>query len=626
MTSPPRNRGLAGVLAVVPMLLAVGVIAGSSPRQALAATSLPTLPPLPTPCPTLQPLPTLCPTLTPLPTPVPTPPLPTVLPSILPTLLPTGVPNPLDPGSPAGGPFPTTGPGGTPGSSPFLGGAAPPGGAWTPAAVGGLTSSSPYVPAQVSGALVISDPFLAWRVEQVLQHPISRQRPDLAHFSLRDASQSLGASGGLFGDLGTAGAALVLSGLALTLVIAVIALIKLRRRSLRLRATLLIALAALASPLGAAATSALTTQPVAVAIPASSAETASNPVDNSLRARAVRNDLPAPSWTALVNIEQAIASDHDQLVQTESAISAYNTLLTQSTSAPATTAPAPVIAPPAAIAPPTSVPALDAPSIAVPPITEPSASLLSVVTSRLTSLVTMHDTLAGQYAGDLQREYDFYVATARSPGQQTELLQAASQTAAPDASNAVTYNINTVYTQLAQEAVISAAQAAAASSAPQFASRTFVVPSGPIAFHAPVNGVVSQGFGPTPFSMEPPIRYNGVFYPHFHTGLDIANGQGTPVGAAAPGLVILATSSRNGAGQYTGYGNYVVIAHGGGFLTLYGHMQRLLVSAGQTVQQGQVIGLLGSTGWSTGPHLHFEVRSNGVYVDPAQYIAGQLRR
>src|SRR4029077_12303043 len=109
-----------------------------------------------------------------------------------------------------------------------------------------------------------------------------------------------------------------------------------------------------------------------------------------------------------------------------------------------------------------------------------------------------------------------------------------------------------------------------------------------LSFHPPVSGVVSQVFGPSQFGMEPPITYNGVFYPHFHTGLDIAAPLDSPVGATAAGTVILATSSVNAAGTLVGYGNYVVIEHPDGFLSLYGHLDKLLVTAGQTVKQGQV--------------------------------------
>ena len=121
---------------------------------------------------------------------------------------------------------------------------------------------------------------------------------------------------------------------------------------------------------------------------------------------------------------------------------------------------------------------------------------------------------------------------------------------------------------------------------------------------------ISQGFGPTSFWFEPP--YAG--YPHFHTGIDLVAPFGSPVYAADDGMVALVGSSSSG------YGNYVVIAHAGGFDTLYGHLSTALVKVGQTVTQGTVVGLEGSTGNSTGPHLHFELRIGQRPVDPTPYL------
>ncbi|MFN2451366.1 MAG: M23 family metallopeptidase, partial [Candidatus Dormibacteria bacterium] len=125
-------------------------------------------------------------------------------------------------------------------------------------------------------------------------------------------------------------------------------------------------------------------------------------------------------------------------------------------------------------------------------------------------------------------------------------------------------------------------------------------------------------------SLEPPLSYRGVSSPHFHTGLDIGAAANTPVRAAADGVVILATASVDGAGRLVGYGNHVVIAHPDGLVTLYGHLNSLTVQAGDIVRQGQVIGLEGSTGWSTGPHLHFEVRRGTDFLDPRSFLGKQL--
>ncbi len=99
-----------------------------------------------------------------------------------------------------------------------------------------------------------------------------------------------------------------------------------------------------------------------------------------------------------------------------------------------------------------------------------------------------------------------------------------------------------------------------------------------------------------------------------HTGLDIGAPYGTTIRASAAGRVLVSEFNTGG------YGNYVVIDHGGGYTTLYGHASLNLVQAGQTVVQGQAISQVGSTGWSTGPHLHFEIRMNNTPIDPSPYV------
>jgi murein DD-endopeptidase MepM/ murein hydrolase activator NlpD len=125
---------------------------------------------------------------------------------------------------------------------------------------------------------------------------------------------------------------------------------------------------------------------------------------------------------------------------------------------------------------------------------------------------------------------------------------------------------------------------------------------GPGMFSWPVTGTITSPFGwrSNPFGGGP----------EFHQGLDIAAPMGTTVTAAAAGTVIMAQ-------WYGGYGNYILIDHGGGYSTGYGHLSAIYVSVGQSVQRGQAIGAVGSTGQSTGPHLHFEVRIAGKPVDPA---------
>ena len=120
-------------------------------------------------------------------------------------------------------------------------------------------------------------------------------------------------------------------------------------------------------------------------------------------------------------------------------------------------------------------------------------------------------------------------------------------------------------------------------------------------FIKPASGPITSGFG---------SRYHPILHrQRMHTGVDIGACYGAPIHAAAGGEVIM-------AGYRNGYGNCVVIDHGGGVTTLYGHCSSLSVSVGQQVQQGQVIAHVGATGLATGPHLHFEVRHNGSPVNP----------
>lgn len=121
----------------------------------------------------------------------------------------------------------------------------------------------------------------------------------------------------------------------------------------------------------------------------------------------------------------------------------------------------------------------------------------------------------------------------------------------------------------------------------------------------PVVGFISSSFG----GRSSPFGGGG----QFHKGLDISNRMGTPILAPAQGAVILA--ARDGA-----YGNSVEINHGGGIVTKYGHMQRWAVQPGQWVKRGEIIGYIGMSGRTTGPHLHYEVRLNGVPVNPMRYI------
>jgi murein DD-endopeptidase MepM/ murein hydrolase activator NlpD len=99
----------------------------------------------------------------------------------------------------------------------------------------------------------------------------------------------------------------------------------------------------------------------------------------------------------------------------------------------------------------------------------------------------------------------------------------------------------------------------------------------------------------------------------FHNGVDFAANSGTPILAAYGGTVVAAAYNSS-------MGNYVMINHGDGLYTIYMHASELYVSAGQTVSKGETIAAVGSTGRSTGPHLHFSVRLNGEYVNPWNYL------
>ncbi|AFY35751.1 Peptidase M23 [Calothrix sp. PCC 7507] len=135
-------------------------------------------------------------------------------------------------------------------------------------------------------------------------------------------------------------------------------------------------------------------------------------------------------------------------------------------------------------------------------------------------------------------------------------------------------------------------------------SRTnMILGTGMLAF--PSDAPTSSPFG---WRMHPVLGYR-----RFHAGLDFAASYGSTIRAADSGTVIY-------AGWYGGYGKAVIIDHGQGITTLYGHTSELFVSEGQGVQRGQAIAAVGSTGLSTGPHLHFEVRRNGTPINPADYL------
>ena len=611
---------IAGAVMAVPALILLGSFVAPGSRVSLTAAAAPAPPLIPTPTPTpitclLVPTPTSLPFVptpiplplcTPIPTPIPLPPPPPVPtpPPPLPTLPPLPIPS-LFPGPTPTGPgtLPPPPPGSPPGLPP---GAPPPppgfptaggpaggtftGGSSTPTLPNAGGAGGQTWPQSLSGHLVVADPLLAAQINYVLANPISAQRPDLLHFSVLGSSPASFIMGGIFGSGGgpgappilpAAGAALLLVGLASGVFVLI-----LRAPWRKIITGLVVVPAALAIALPATAAVLLSHPANSQATSASSRATSSAA---GLRTHAASLGAPAAvsTWTTLIGIENALTAQHDQAVSDEQAISTIVATLQQ----------------PDKIGGPHSL--------------RPTATLM--LTAQMRALIAHYQVVAGAYEQSLQREYEFFKAAAQSPTQLAALQSASSRTPA-NVQQALSYDINLVQTQLAQEAAINGAIDQAA---PVIQRLAAIV--GPVTLHAPLSGVVSQGFGPTSFSMEPPVNYRGVFYPHFHTGLDIAAPRGSLVGAAAPGTELLATSSRDSNGNLVGYGNYVVIQHSSGFLTLYGHLDRLLVTQGQQVAQGQVIGLCGSTGWSTGPHVHFELRINGEFVDPAPYIAANIR-
>jgi murein DD-endopeptidase MepM/ murein hydrolase activator NlpD len=158
----------------------------------------------------------------------------------------------------------------------------------------------------------------------------------------------------------------------------------------------------------------------------------------------------------------------------------------------------------------------------------------------------------------------------------------------------------------AQIAALQAQSDALAASLRSLQSGQGVAPTGHGVLAVPIPGApITSGFGPRLHPIFGDVR--------MHTGVDFGATSGTPIHAAADGVVV-------SAGALGGYGNATVIDHGKSLATLYGHQSLIIVSAGDKVQRGQVIGFVGCTGNCTGPHLHFEVRIAGTPVDPMPYL------
>ena len=125
-------------------------------------------------------------------------------------------------------------------------------------------------------------------------------------------------------------------------------------------------------------------------------------------------------------------------------------------------------------------------------------------------------------------------------------------------------------------------------------------------YSAPLKGSVTSGFGYREHPVEGKER--------FHYGIDLAAEEGTPIGCFSDGTVSV-------VGESSSYGKYCIVKHGGGYETLYAHCSRIRTTAGEAVDMGETIAEVGSTGMATGPHLHFELHKDGVYLNPVYYAA-----
>lgn len=205
----------------------------------------------------------------------------------------------------------------------------------------------------------------------------------------------------------------------------------------------------------------------------------------------------------------------------------------------------------------------------------------------LTVAGTVHKIKSGDTLWDIARSYQVALTAVYSanPGLQNSVLKLGQEIILPGAKPAV-----------ARQAVASRGSSRSSGSTTSGQSSSGSSSSSSSSgFRWPVSGHITSGYG---------MRWGKL-----HAGLDIGVPMGTSVKAAASGTVSY-------AGWATGYGYLVKIRHSGGYETRYGHNSKLLVKVGQTVEKGQTISLSGSTGFSTGPHLHFEVRKNGSPINP----------
>ncbi|MFN2463529.1 MAG: M23 family metallopeptidase [Candidatus Dormibacteria bacterium] len=463
-------------------------------------------------------------------------------------------------------------------------------------------SPSPSASAPPATARFHNAPFLT-QLLTVLNRPISARAPDLRHFRIDAASAARARADAAAAEKprGRAdGAPLAAVTLAAGIGLLVAGWFGPRRLKLNRGATTMIAAVLVAVAASGTAPSGSTSPTAArVARGIAPAVIAREVATVAPRAPSVQVNSQGPDWPALLAVELELSHNLDSLAQQEALIR------TIASSATATAEPADPVA------------------------TGPGADRGGRVDDemqsqlRLQHLLEAYREATARYQDALRREYDVYRAAARDPARKQQLVVAAASSPRPEVKEAVTYNLALVQSRLDQEAAINGAEERLAAlgslSGAQLSAMKHHQP-----FIVPVQAPVVQGFGATDVGFEPPVTYRGTFYPHFHTGIDLTAPENAPVHVAADGVVLLASASRDAQGNYSGYGNYVVIAHPEGFVTLYGHLNALSVKEGDVVHQGQVLGLEGSTGLSTGPHVHFEIRHNNEWVDPMPYLTGQI--
>ncbi len=295
----------------------------------------------------------------------------------------------------------------------------------------------------------------------------------------------------------------------------------------------------------------------------------------------------------------AVAAAQAEVAAAQQAVAALQPAPTVAAASPSTTV-APATAPAPTVVVPAAAPAAATTAV---PRTAPAADAVAAAEQRLSDAQKQLAALVSGSSGATTALPAGSTITTLTP----EVLAAQGQVSAGTVSQT---QLTAIEVELRARYVSDAALTAAhlhPSALTQPALAQLPAATGPVAHPLawPVVGPITQPFG---------VPELGVGAPH--TGADIGAPVGTPVLAAAPGVVSFA-----GGDPSTGYGYYAIVDHGGGVSTLYGHLALPpLLHAGQFLPQGGLIGLSGSTGFSTGPHLHFEVRLNGTPVDPLKVL------